>query len=194
VSQRNYVTAHLRSAGVPLIPDQSDDGQFSFFDYERRFEFSVSVGEIPGIGTRWSVTISTDAEDDESLAGLKRLPNLPTSRREGSSYVRWSPFTADSAADSPRRISDWVVGTISNAAERLRLSKTPPAEEVAEVDEVASETPAPEQAEETHGTDSAAQFNEREIKELLSAVAGASSYPSGTDHAHRRAEDPGFSP
>lgn len=173
MSQRNYVTAHLRSAGVPLTVGQSDDGQFSFFDYERRFEFSVSVGEIPGIGTRWSVTISTDAEDDESLAGLKRLPTLPTSRREGSAYVRWSPFTADSAADSPRRISDWVVGTISNAAERLRLSKTPPVEEIAEDDEVSSGAPASEPAGETHGTNSAAQFNEGEVKELLSAVAGA---------------------
>ena len=173
MSQRNSITVHLRSAGVPVIAEQTEENQFSFFDYERRFEFLVSVGELTGLGTRWSVTISADAEDDESLAGLMRLPNLPTSRRDGTAYVRWSPFTADSAADAPRRISDWVVGTIANAAERLRLSKTPPAEEVAVGDEVAADVSVPAHHIAALPADGTTQFGELEIRELLKAIAGA---------------------
>lgn len=125
MSHRASVITHLRGAGVPLSPTSAEDDQFSFLDYEKRFEFAVNVGEMPGLGRRWSVTVTADSEDEESIAGLKRLPNLPTSKREASSYLRWSPFTADSAEDAPRRVSDWIVGTIANAAERLRLSKTP---------------------------------------------------------------------
>ena len=57
MSQRNSITVHLRSAGVPVIAGQTEENQFSFFDYERRFEFLVSMGELTGLGTRWSVTI-----------------------------------------------------------------------------------------------------------------------------------------
>jgi hypothetical protein len=173
MGQRASVTDHLRITGVPLLPARVEDDQFSFVDYEKRFEFLVNVGELPGLGRRWSVTITSDSEDEESIAGLKRLPNLPTSHRDSESYTRWSPFTADSAQDAPRRVSDWVVGTIANAAERLRLSKTPPVEE----DVVATaDVPTNEPVKENKDARVDAvtiPFNEDSIKDLVAAVSGA---------------------
>jgi hypothetical protein len=173
VSHRASVITHLRGAGVPLLPASAEDDLFNFLDYEKRFDFAVSVGELPGLGKRWSVTVTVDSEDEESIAGLKRLPNLPTSKREASSYIRWSPFTADSAEDAPRRVSDWIVGTIANAAERLRLSRTPPAD--VEADEATDSSKHEQLAAVPNEQDNAFNvgLDDDSIKELIHAVSGA---------------------
>jgi hypothetical protein len=174
MSHRSAVTVHLRGAGVPVAAGSIEEASFSFFDYEQRYEFAVGTEEMKGIGQRWVVTISVDPEDEESAAALKRLPNLPTSRREEAAYIRWSPFTVDSAADAPRRVSDWIVGTISNASERLNLSKVLPAEEVElTAKDVIDVQEVPLQEE--HGaTVAQAEFSHDVIKNLVAAVVGAS--------------------
>ena len=153
------VAAHLRAVGVPVMQRDSGDGgaSFSFVDFDNRYEFSVGIAAQAGRKEKWVVRIAAqDIEDAESIATLKRLPALPTSEFVDSAYTRWSPFTVEAVGGNAKRVTDWVVGTIANAADRMLLnterpspSEEPPASQQSEPASTPVEEPitlAPEPA------------------------------------------------
>jgi len=136
------VAAHLRAVGVPVMQRDSGDGgaSFSFVDFDDRYEFSVGIAAPTGRKEKWFVRISAqDVEDNESITTLERLPVLPTSEFVDSTYTRWSPFTVEAVGGNAKRVTDWVVGTIANAADRMLLSTERPS--------AAEEPPAGQQPE-----------------------------------------------
>ncbi len=147
------VAAHLRAVGVPVVQRDFGEGgaPFAFVDFDDRYEFSVGVAAPTGRKEKWFVRISAqDIEDNESITTLKRLPVLPTSEFVDSTYTRWSPFTVEAVGGNAKRVTDWVVGTIANAADRMLLStelsiaaEEPPAGQQSEPASVPSEQPIP---------------------------------------------------
>ena len=172
------VAAYLRAVGVAVSPrDQSENGtSFSFVDFDSRYEFSVGIAAQAGRKEKWFVRISAqDIEDAESIATLKRLPTLPTSEFVDSTYARWSPFTVEAVGGNAKRVTDWIVGTIANAADRMLLNtERPSAEEVpsdprSEPASVPAEqpiTPIPEPA-------SSLPFTDDVVRQLVDAVTRA---------------------
>jgi hypothetical protein len=123
------VAAYLRAVGVAVSPrDQSENGtSFSFVDFDNRYEFSVGIAAQAGRKEKWVVRIAAqEIEDAESIATLKRLPALPTSEFVDSTYTRWSPFTVEAVGGNAKRVTDWIVGTIANAADRMLLNTERP--------------------------------------------------------------------
>jgi hypothetical protein len=126
------VAAYLRAVAVSVTPsDQGENGaSFSFVDFDDRYEFSVGIAAQAGRKEKWFVRISAqDIEDAESIATLKRLPALPTSEFVDSTYTRWSPFTVEAVGGNAKRVTDWIVGTIANAADRMLLNTERPSTE-----------------------------------------------------------------
>jgi hypothetical protein len=123
------VAAYLRAVGVAVSPrDQSEnETSFSFVDFDNRYEFSVGIAAQAGRKVKWVVRIAAqEIEDAESIATLKRLPALPTSEFVDSTYTRWSPFTVEAVGGNAKRVTDWIVGTIANAADRMLLNTERP--------------------------------------------------------------------
>ena len=173
------VVAHLRAVGVSVTPiDQMDSGtSFSFADFDDRYTFSVGVAAQAGRKEKWFVRISAqEIEDAESISILKRLPALPTSEFVDATYIRWSPFTVEAVGGNAKRVTDWIVGTIANAADRMLLNtERPSAEEEAPSDphsepaSVPAEqpiAPIPEPA-------LSLPFNDDVVRQLVDAVTRA---------------------
>ena len=138
------VAAYLRAVGVPVTPsDTGENGaSFTFVDFDDRYEFSVGIAAQAGRKEKWFVRISAqDIEDAESIATLKRLPALPTSEFVDSTYTRWSPFTVEAVGGNAKRVTDWIVGTIANAADRMLLNTERPS-----IEEEPQVSPNPEPA------------------------------------------------
>ena len=173
------VVAHLRAVGVSVTPiDQMDSGtSFSFADFDDRYTFSVGVAAQAGRKEKWFVRISAqEIEDAESISILKRLPALPTSEFVDATYIRWSPFTVEAVGGNAKRVTDWIVGTIANAADRMLLNtERPSAEE--EPQSIPTPEPHPasiEQPATTSAEPSLSQpFSDDVVRQLVDAVTRA---------------------
>jgi len=172
------VAAHLRAVGVPVMQRDSGDGgaSFSFVDFDSRYEFSVGIAAQAGRKEKWFVRISAqDIEDAESIATLKRLPTLPTSEFVDSTYARWSPFTVEAVGGNAKRVTDWIVGTIANAADRMLLNtERPSAEEVpSDPQSEPASTPVEEPITLAPEPASSLPFTDDVVRQLVDAVTRA---------------------
>ena len=167
------VASHLRSVGVPLSARETESNNFSFTDYDQRYEFTIGIAAHLGRKEKWFVRIEAqDPEDAEAIATLKRLPALPTSEFAGATYTRWSPFTLEVVEGSAKRTTDWIIGTITNAADRMVLSAEPPLPPVSETvaEPVPTEVPAPPSS----AAVTAPIITDEVSRQLIAAITGAS--------------------
>lgn len=169
------VASHLRGVGLPLSARETETNAFSFTDYDQRYEFTVGIAAHLGRKEKWFVRVEAqEPEDEEAIATLKRLPTLPTSEFTGTTYTRWSPFTVEVVEGSAKRTTDWIIGTITNAADRMVLNTEPPpppepetvTEPVPELVEVPT-TPSSESVAAPIITDDVS-------RQLIAAITGAS--------------------
>ena len=169
------VASHLRSVGVPLSARETESNNFSFIDYDQRYEFTIGIAAHLGRKEKWFVRIEAqDPEDAEAITTLKRLPALPTSEFAGVTYIRWSPFTLEVVEGSAKRTTDWIIGTITNAADRMVLNTEPPPPPVTET----AVEPVPEPVE-VPTTPSIASvtapiITDEVSRQLIAAITGAS--------------------
>jgi hypothetical protein len=175
VSIQITVASHLRSVGVPLSARETKSNAFSFTDYDQRYEFTVGVAAHLGRKEKWFVRIEAqDPEDVEAVATLKRLPILPTSEFSGATYTRWSPFTVEVVEGSAKRTTDWIIGTITNAADRMVLNTEPPPPPVSEP--VVEPVPVPVEVPTTPSSELvvAPIITDEVSRQLIAAITGAS--------------------
>jgi hypothetical protein len=173
VSIQITVASHLRGVGLPLSARETESNAFSFTDYDQRYEFTAGVAAHLGRKEKWFVRIEAqDPEDAEAIATLKRLPALPTSEFTGAMYTRWSPFTVEVVEGSAKRTTDWIIGTITNAADRMVLNTEPPPPPVSEP--VAE--PVPVEVPTTPSSESVAApiITDEVSRQLIAAITGAS--------------------
>ena len=173
------VAAYLRAVGVPVTPsDTGENGaSFAFVDFDDQYEFSVGIAAQAGRKAKWFVRISAqDIEDAESVATLKRLPVLPTSEFVDATYIRWSPFTVEAVGGNAKRVTDWIVGTIANAADRMLLNTERP---TTEEEPQTSPTPEPHPVSIEQPTAPSSEpspslpFNDDVVRQLVDAVTRA---------------------
>ena len=169
------VASHLGSVGLPLSARKTESNAFSFTDYDQRYEFTVGIAAHLGRKEKWFVRIEAqDPEDAEAIATLKRLPALPTSEFAGATYTRWSPFTVEVVEGSAKRTTDWIIGTITNAADRMVLNTEPPPPPVSEP--VVEPVPVPVEVPTTPSSESVAApiITDDVSRQLIAAITGAS--------------------
>ena len=169
------VASHLRGVGLPLSARKTESNAFSFTDYDQRYEFTVGIAAHLGRKEKWFVRIEAqDPEDAEAIATLKRLPALPTSEFAGATYTRWSPFTVEVVEGSAKRTTDWIIGTITNAADRMVLNTEPPPPPVSEP--VVEPVPVPVEVPTTPSSESVAApiITDDVSRQLIAAITGAS--------------------
>ena len=169
------VASHLRGVGLPLSARETESNAFSFTDYDQRYEFTVGIAAQLGRKEKWFVRIEAqDPEDEEAIATLKRLPTLPTSEFAGATYTRWSPFTVEVVEGSAKRTTDWIIGTITNAADRMVLNTEPPPPPVSEP--VVEPVPAPVEVPAIPSSEPVAApiITDDVSRQLIAAITGAS--------------------
>ena len=169
------VASHLRGVDLPLSARETGSNAFSFTDYDQRYEFTVGIAAHLGRKEKWFVRIEAqDPEDEEAIATLKRLPTLPTSEFSGATYTRWSPFTVEVVEGSAKRTTDWIIGTITNAADRMVLNTEPPPPPVTET--VVEPVPAPVEVPAIPSSEPVAApiITDDVSRQLIAAITGAS--------------------